>query len=216
MIIYGSTLSPFVRKVVAAAGEKGLDFELEPTGFPAHSPEFLECSPMKKMPAIRDGDFTLADSSAIIHYLDARYPDVPLIPADPEERGRAIWFDEFADTLLFACGAKLFFNRIVAPRFIGRPGDEEAAARAEAEELPPLLAYVDRIAPDPGNFLVGGRLTIADLALAMPFANLRHVARATDEADYPRAFAFADSILSRPSIAPWLEREQALLDKTAA
>ena len=64
MIIYGSTLSPFVRKVVAAAGEKGLDFELEPTGFPAHSPEFLECSPMKKMPAIRDGDFTLADSSA--------------------------------------------------------------------------------------------------------------------------------------------------------
>ena len=216
MIIYGSTLSPFVRKVVAAAGEKGLDFELQPTGFPEHSPEFLECSPMKKMPAIRDGDFTLADSSAIIHYLDSKYPERPLIPADPEDRGRAIWFEEFADTVLVACGVKLFFNRIVAPRFIGRPGDEEAAARAEAEELPPLLAYVDRIAPGPGEFLVAGRLTIADLALAMPFANLRHVVKATDEGDYRRAFAFADSILSRPSIAPWLEREQALLDETAA
>ena len=216
MIIYGSTLSPLVRKVVAAAGEKGLDFEVRPTGFPSHSPEFLEASPLKKMPAIRDGDFTLADSSAILHYLDAKYPEPSLIPADPEDRGRTVWFEEFADTVLVACGVKLFFNRVVSPRFMGRPGDEEAATRAECEELPSILQYVERIAPEPGDFLVAGRLTIADIAVAMPFANLRHVARVTDEADYPRAFAFADSILSRPSIAPWLEREQALLDKTAA
>ncbi|MEO7654069.1 MAG: glutathione S-transferase family protein [Sphingomicrobium sp.] len=216
MIIYGSTLSPFVRKVVAVAGEKGLEFELQPTGFPGHGPEFLEASPLKKMPAIRDGTFTLADSSAIIHYLDCKYPEPALIPADPEERGRAIWFDEFADTVLIACGAKIFFNRIVAPLFMGREGDEAAAAKAEAEELPLILAYVERVAPDPGDFLVTDRLTIADIAIAMPFANLRQAARSLDEGDYPRAFAFADSILSRLSIAPWLERERAILDKASA
>jgi glutathione S-transferase len=67
MILYGSSLSPFARKVLAYAGEKGIELELQPTGFPNHSPEYLEASPFRKMPAFRDGDYTLADSSAIIH-----------------------------------------------------------------------------------------------------------------------------------------------------
>jgi len=211
MIIYGSTLSPFVRKVVAAAGEKGLEFELQPTGFPNPTPEFIEASPLKKMPALRDGSYTLADSSAIVHYLDSKYPEIPLIPADPEMRGKAVYYDEFGDTVLVTCGVKLFFNRIVAPRFLGRDGDLAAAAAAEAEELPPILDYIDRIAPDPGDFLVGGRLSIADLSVASPFANLRHCAENLDEARWPRAFAFADSILSRPSIAPYLDKEREIL-----
>jgi glutathione S-transferase len=213
MIIYGSTLSPFVRKVVAAAAEKGLDFELQPTGFPDYEPDFLAASPLKKMPAIRDGDYVLADSSAIIHYLDAKYPKPALIPADPEQRGRAIWWDEFADTVLVTCGVKMFFNRIVAPRFMRRPGDEEVAAKAEAEELPPLLAYLEREVPDTGDFLVGDGLTIADISVAIPIVNLRMSCPALDESAYPRAFAFADSILSRPSLVAGIERDRAILEK---
>src|SRR5258708_7636422 len=95
MIIYGSSLSPYVRKVLAFAGEKGIEFELLPTGFPDHSPEYLEASPFKKMPALRDGDFTLADSSAIIHYLEAKYPVPAMIPQDPKLMGKTIWFEEF-------------------------------------------------------------------------------------------------------------------------
>src|SRR3954462_10468393 len=123
MIIYGSSVSPFVRKVLAFAGEKGIEVDVQSTGFPNHSPEYLEASPFKKMPALRDGDYTLADSSAIIHYLEAKYPEPALIPADPRARGKVIWFDELSDTILTACGAKMFFNRIVAPRFLGRAGD---------------------------------------------------------------------------------------------
>src|SRR3954447_13371607 len=98
MILYGSSLSPFVRKVLAYAGEKGIELELQPTGFPNHSPEYLRASPFRKMPALRDGDFTLADSSAIVHYLEAKTPEPALIPAGAELRGKTIWFDEFADT----------------------------------------------------------------------------------------------------------------------
>jgi glutathione S-transferase len=124
MIIYGSTMSPFVRKVVACAVEKGVEFELEPVIFRSPRPEFLEASPFRRMPALRDGSFTLPDSSAIIHYLEAKHPEPAMIPADPELRGKTIWYEEFADTILVSCGAKIFFNLIVAPRFLGRPGDE--------------------------------------------------------------------------------------------
>src|SRR3546814_9788197 len=66
------------------------------------------------MPAMDDGGFLLADSSAIIQYVEAKYPEPVLIPADPEERGRVIWWEEFGDTVFAACSGKMFFNRIVA------------------------------------------------------------------------------------------------------
>jgi glutathione S-transferase len=216
MILYGSSLSPFVRKVLAYAGEKGIELELQPTGFPGHSPEFLEASPFKRMPAFRDGGYTLPDSSAIIHYLETRFPDPALIPADPEPRGKTIWFEEFADTILVTCGAKMFFNRIVAPRFIGRPGDLAAADQAEREELPPILDYLETVVPDAGEFLVGGTISLADIAVASPFANLAHLDCEIDAERHRRVRAWVETILSRPSFAHWIERETAFLAREPA
>ena len=216
MIIYGSSLSPFVRKVLAFADEKGVEVELQGTGFPNHSAEFLEASPFRKMPAMRDGDYTLADSSAIIHYIEAKHPEPALIPADAQLRGKTIWYEEFADTLLFSCGAKIFFNRIVAPRFMGRPGDLEAAEQAELNELPPILEYLEKVVPGDGGYLVGDGLTLADLAVVGPFANFRHTETKVCPERYPRTVAYVDRILARPSFAQWVERETAMLAKVAA
>jgi glutathione S-transferase len=216
MIIYGSSLSPFVRKVLAFADEKGVDVQLQGTGFPNHSAEFLEASPFRKMPAMRDGDYTLADSSAIIHYIEAKHPEPALIPAEAKLRGKTIWYEEFADTLLFSCGAKIFFNRIVAPRFMGRPGDLEAAKQAEINELPPILDYLEKVVPGDDGFLVGDGLTLADLAVAGPFANFRHTETKVCPERYPRTVAYVDRILARPSFAQWVERETAMLAKAAA
>ena len=211
MIIFGSSLSPYVRKVLACAAEKGVEIDLQPTGFPHHSADFLEASPFRKMPAMRDGDFTLADSSAIVHYLEAKHPDRPLIPADPQLRGKTIWYDEFADTILFSCGAKIFFNRIVAPRFMGLPGDEEVARLAELNDLPPILDYLERTVPEGGGYLVGSELTLADIAVAGPFANFRHTNTNVDPTRYPRTAAYVARILARPSLAQWIECETAML-----
>jgi glutathione S-transferase len=216
MILYGSSLSPYARKVLAFAGEKGIELDLQPTGFPNQSAQFLEASPFRKMPALRDGDFTLADSSAIVHYLEAVHPEPQLIPADPRLRGRAIWFDEFADTIMTACGAKMFFNRIVAPRFMGRSGDLAAADAAERDELPPILEYLEKVAPDDGEYLVGETITLADLAVASPFANFAHMDIDIDARQFPRTVAYVQRILARPSFAPWIERETALLARQAA
>jgi glutathione S-transferase len=218
MILYGSSLSPYVRKVLAFAGEKGIKLELKPTGAAPGQPsdEFLEASPFRKMPAFRDGEYTLADSSAIVHYLEAKHPDPALIPAEPEMRGKVIWFEEFADTILVTCGSKIFFNLIVAPKFLGKPGDEEAARLAEINDLPPVLDYLEKVAPGEGGYLVGDRLTLADIAVASPFANFRHTKTHVDPRRYPRTVAYVDRILARPSIAPWIEEETAILSKFAA
>jgi len=215
MILYGSSLSPYVRKTLAFAGEKGIDLDLRPTGFPNPGPEFLEASPFKKMPALRDGDYTLADSSAIIHYLEAKFPEPALIPSNPELRGKVIWFEEFADTVLTSCGGKMFFNRVVAP-MIGRPADLVAADAAEKEELPPILDYLETVVPDRGGYLVGDSITLADIAIASPFANLAHLKCELDSARHARVGAYIGGILARPSFAPWIEREAAFLAKQAA
>ncbi|HJS13378.1 glutathione S-transferase family protein [Sphingopyxis sp.] len=215
MIIYGSVVSPFVRKLLAYLGEKGIDFELKGVGIGDPDPGFRAASPLGKMPAMDDDGFLLADSSAIIQYAEAKHPEPVLIPADPQERGRVIWWEEFGDTVFAACSGKMFFNRIVAPKFLGREGDLAAAAQAESEELPKLLAYLESAIPASG-FLVGDRLTLADLAVASPLMNLRHCGACIDPATHPKIAAWSEAILSRPSMATWIAKEEKLMARVLA
>ena len=208
MIVYGSSLSPFVRKTLAYVSEKGLEVELVPTGLGNKDPAFREASPFGKMPGFRDGDFAISDSTAIITYLEAKYPQPPLLPAEPKSRARTIWYEEFADTILVACMGKLFFNRVVAPRFLGQEGDLAAADKAEKEELPPLLDYIEGVMPASGH-LVDDRLTLADLAVASPFVNFAHVGVTIDAAAHPKTAAFVEAMLARPSFAPLVAQEKA-------
>ncbi len=210
MQVYGLSLSPFVRKVMVAATEKGIAYELKPTGLGSTDPVFLAASPFRKMPALVDGDFSLADSSAIIHYFEALHPEPALIPGAARARARTIWFEEFADTIVFAAFAPLFFNRIVAPRLLGRPGDLAAADKAEAEALPPVLAYLETAIGDKGH-LVGDALTLADIAVASPLLNLSHAGHVLDAARYPKIAAFAAAMHARPSFAPIVAAERAML-----
>ena len=216
MILYGSSLSPFVRKVLAFAAEKGIELEVTAVGPGDQNPDFRAASPFGKMPALVDGDFSLPDSSAIVHYVEAMHPEPALIPSNPQQRGKVIWFDEFADTILAGCGAKMFFNRVVAPRFLNRPGDENVAAAAERDELPPIMDYLESVVPGDGGYLVGDSLTLADIAVASPFANLGHLGCQHDRSRHGRTCAYIERILARPSFSAWVERETAFLARTAA
>ena len=209
MIIYGSSLSPYVRKTLAYAAEKGIELEVQAAGFGGGPPEFKIASPFGKMPGFKDGGFLISDSTAIITYLEALQPEPNLIPTEPKARARTIWYEEFADTILINCMGKIFFNLIVAPRFMGRAGDEAAAKTAETDELPPILDYIEKIMPDSGH-LVEDRLTLADLAVASPFVNLAHCGVLCDGGTHPKTKAFVDRILGRPSFASWVAQEKAI------
>jgi len=214
MIVYGASLSPLVRKVLAFAAEKGIEVESRPVDFQNKPADFLEASPFGKIPGFRDGDFAISDSSAIIHYLEAVKPEPNLIPRDPKAGARVIWYDEYADTILVPCGGKIVFNRLVGPRFLGQPGDEEAARKAECDELPPLLDYLERVIPASG-FLVEDRITLADISVVSPFATIDHAGTAIDGGRHPKLKAYVEGILARPSFATWIEREKAFLAQAA-
>ncbi len=208
MIIYGASLSPFVRKTVAYANEKGLEFEHRPMMPGADDPEFRECSPFGKVPGFRDGDYCLSDSTAIIQYLDASHPEPELIPANAKARGKVIWFDEFADTILTSAGGAIFFNRIVA-RMMGQEPDEAAAVTAEKETLPPILDYIEKSLE--GDWLVGDSLTLADIAVVASMKNLDYARAAIDWDKWPKTKAHCDRVLGRESFAALLASDAAML-----
>ena len=209
MIVHGSSLSPFVRKVLVYAHEKGIAVENRFALLGPKSPEFLAMSPFGKIPAFEDGDYKLSDSSAIIAYLEALHPAPAMIPAEPRARGRVTWFDEFADTIMFQHFVPIFFNRVVAP-LTGADGDESAAVKAEAELVPKTMDYLERQL-DGAHYLVGDAFTLADLAVAGPFVNL-HLAGVTfDAARYPRTCAYLARIHARPSFVEAITRDEAFL-----
>lgn len=209
MILYGAPVSPFVRKVLAFAAEKALALELVPIGLGDQNPDFLACSPFRKMPGFADGEFSISDSTAIVMYLDIKYPDAQLIPADAENRARSIWFDEFADTILTSAAGPIFFNRIVSPKFVGKPGDDAAAAKGEAD-MAPICDYLEGVIR-PSGYLVGDSLSLADISVASPFVNAAHAGYVPDAATYPRLTAYLAAIHARPSFADWIRRERKML-----
>ena len=206
MIIYGSSLSPFVRKTMVFAAEKGVDFDLKGI----QDPDFKAVSPFGKMPAFRDGDFGISDSTAIITYLDALKPEPNLIPTEPKARARTIWFEEYGDTIIASCGGKIFFNRVVSPKFFGRPGDLAAADEAQRTEFPKLMDYLESVAPASG-YLVEDRFTLADIAVASPLATLMHGDCTMDAASHPKAHAYVSRIWERPTFAKLIAQEKKAL-----
>lgn len=206
MRIYGSTMSPYVRKVLVCCAEKEIEVESVPVGVGSKDEGFRAASPFGKMPAMVDGDFSLADSSAIVHYLEAKHPLPVLIPREARAKGLTIWWEEFGDTILMPCAGKMFFNRVVAPMFLKREGDLAAAERAELEELPPLLDFLEQRLTGK-SYLVGESLTLGDIAVASPLANLAY-AGVKIGSERPNLRDYLERMQERPSFAPILARER--------
>ncbi len=194
MQVYGGLPSPYVRKVCLVLEEKGLPYELVQMNPQSDHPEFRAASPFGKIPGFRDDDYHLADSTAIVTYLDAQYPDRAVLPADPRARGKAMWFDEFTDTIFCASGLKIMFNRFVAPKFMKIPGNEELALQGEAE-LPASLDYIETVMPADG-WLLGDGFTLADIAVASMFRTLAYVGIAPTR---PRTIAWYARVAERPA-----------------
>nr|MBP8203491.1 glutathione S-transferase family protein [Pseudomonas sp.] len=97
LIVYGAPLSPYVRKLRLFLAEKGLDYQLEIIMPFGQQPEwYRELSPLGRIPALKDGDFTLADSSVICHYLEEKHPELPpLYGSTPEQRAKISWLEKY-------------------------------------------------------------------------------------------------------------------------
>jgi len=205
--LHGANLSPFVRKVRVVLSEKGISYELNPVIPFGVSSDFKRKSPLGKIPCWEDGAFVLPDSSCIAAYLERSHPEPALYPADPQQYGRALWYEEYADTRMVEIFGPIFFQRIVRKRVMKQDPEEEIIARA-LERLPEVFDYLEAEIGS-REYLVGNRFSIADIAVSSPFVNLAHAGERPDAARWPRLVAYRDRVLSRPSFKALIAEEKA-------
>lgn len=209
--VYGVPASPFVRKVCVALAEKGIAFEREDVIPVNVSAEYKKISPLGKIPAFRDGDVALADSSVIIAYLEKTKPQPALYPSDAHDYARALWFEEYGDGgLAPIVGPKIFFEKVVGPKVFNRPTDEAVVSKAVNEELPPMYDYLESQLGS-GDWLVGGRFSIADLGVATQLVQPRLAGYPLDAKRWPKLSAHFERVLARPSFKVAVDSAKAML-----
>ena len=211
MKIIGSYVSPYVRKVVACMALKGIDdYEIDPITPFFGGEEFGRLSPLRRIPVLVHGDLVLTDSSVICAWLDEAFPGPALLPASPDDRARARWLEEYADSRLgdvFIWG--LFYQKFVHPAVWGEPGDAARIERALAEDAPEVLDYLEGQVPADG-FLFGA-IGLADIAIASFFRNALYAGFRIDAARWPKTAAFVDRVLAHDCIARFKPFEDAQL-----
>lgn len=206
--LYGAGLSPFVRKVRVVLAEKKIQHDHDPVVPFNVSAEYKAISPLGKIPAWKDEVGALSDSSVICAYLERKHPTPAMYPSDPYQFARALWFEEWADSALIGvAGAKIFFPRVVAPRFFNQPADEAAVQKAIDEELPPLFDYLESQVT--ADWIAGGQFSVGDIAIGSVFVNLRLAGVTPDAARWPKVARYVARIHERPTVAALIAEDRA-------
>jgi glutathione S-transferase len=216
LVIYGSPISPFVRKVAAVAIEKDVPFEVEQVNVFAPPQWFRDISPMKRIPVLRDRSIaaegpegTIPDSSAICAYIEAKHPSPALYPGDPHARGRAVWIEEYADTALAPAGGLGIFRPIFFAVSKGEEPDLEKARATWANDMPGVFGYLESVL-DGREFFAGEALSIADISVTTILMQIALVAHVPLD-KWPGLAAHYDMMQARPSIAgPFAEADAAI------
>jgi glutathione S-transferase len=176
-----------VRRVLAL---KGLSYEHEDVN-PAFRKRLIQVSGQPLTPVLVDGARVISDSTAILLYLESAYPDPPLLPPDKEQRAECLLLEDWADGAFMALTRRLaywslitseaslgdlffprapaLFRRLSGPvgaailrRRFGLSSKQNRLDEAEVRRLASLAVH--RLAARP--FLVGDRITLADVTLA--------------------------------------------------
>jgi glutathione S-transferase len=198
--LIGSTLSPFVRKVRAVMALKEVAYDLTEISVFDPPEWFAGISPLKRIPVLRDrerGGAVLNDSSVIVAYLEGAYSDYLVYPADPWDRARALWIEEYMDTeFAFRMGMGLFRTRYVYPR-MGKAVDEALVRKTLSDYAPNFYRYLDSALAG-REWFVGGALTIADVAVVTQFMNMRLVDEIPRVEEYPHLRSYLERMFATP------------------
>ncbi|HEX2580145.1 MAG TPA: glutathione S-transferase family protein [Rhabdochlamydiaceae bacterium] len=207
LIIYGLPTSPFVFKVLVALAEKNIDFTLSPT-LPEKaakakgqtpSLEFLAASPLGKIPALRQGNFSIAESSVIVAYLDRKYPEHPLYPSQPEEFAKVLWFQQYGDEVIASVvHHKILFEKIVKPKLFGQTTNQAVLDEAVNNELPKILSYLENELKGK-KWIAGNQFTAADIAIGNHFVSLKQCDIEITADKWPNLARYTKDLFARPS-----------------
>jgi glutathione S-transferase len=212
--IYGVPLSVHTRKVIAAARLKAIPFNLQvviPVVPGNPPPNWREVSPTGLIPAIDDNGFRLADSTAIICYLEREHPSPALLPSENRDFGAAMSLDAWAGSELFRKVVHpIFHNQVVNPNIRKLPVDQAAIDVAVNESAPEAFGYLESLSP--AKFLVGGKLTIADLAVVSNLIVFHYLGRRI-EPRFPKLGAYFQRHIESQTLSAMLAEEKPFADQ---
>lgn len=148
IVLYDTPGSPCARRVRTTLIEKGLPFRrviLDLAKMENKADWYLRINPNGQVPALRIGGLSLYESNVITEYLEARYPEPPLYPQDPEQYAAVKMWQTFEAVVSKHYGF-LQYARLLGPlsRITHRYEDFMAQARQHTRE-PALLAWESRV-----------------------------------------------------------------------
>ncbi len=206
-VVYGAKLSPYVFKVLVAMEEKALDYTNEEVLSVAAakarkeqpSAELIKASPLGKIPAYREGEWTMADSAVITAYLDKQYPQHPLYPSDPKMLANTLWFEKYGDEVMSAIiRVKIFAERVAKPKLFGTPTNEATVQNAINDDLPPIFSYLEK-ALEGKEWICGEQFTAADIAIGAQLRSLKMSDVSISSEKYPNLARYNERLLARAS-----------------
>jgi glutathione S-transferase len=210
LLIVGSYLSPYVRKVLVCLELKGIAYEIDHIVPFFGDDRFSKLSPLRRIPVLVDRDLVLTDSTVICEYIEDKQPAPALLPGDIRDRARARWLEEFADTRMGDVFIWRLFNQIaIRPSVWGEKGDRELVDRTLKEDVPGVLDYLESEAPADGFRF--GDLSLGDIAPACFFRNAGWVRFQIDPARWPRTASWMARTLATPAFAKLARIEDAIL-----
>jgi glutathione S-transferase len=171
--------SPRAIKVIAVANHLGLDWTTRMLDFRKGdhmAPAYAALNPNCRMPTLKDGDYVLWESNAIMQYLASRKPQSGLLPADEKARLDVTRW-QFWDLAHWDPACAVFvFEYLVKPALLGIKDPDMAAVGKGTDAFHRTAKVLDgQLAGR--KFVTGDALTLADFALAagMVYADPTHL-----------------------------------------
>jgi glutathione S-transferase len=182
LTLYDAPRCPYCARVRIVLAEKGIEYETVEIDLRDRPAWIYEKNPIGKVPVIEEDTFVLPESEVIMEYLEERYPEPALLPADPAARA---------------------IDRLRIYRFDNALGDAYYAFRrgedGARERLDECLSYLDQHAD--------GEFGLVEIAYVPWLIRLRDMLGV----ELPEGVARRlDELAERPSIAAELETVAAL------
>jgi RNA polymerase-associated protein len=190
LTLYDADRCPYCARARIALAEKGVDHEVVAIDLADRPAWIYEKNETGRVPVLEEDAWVLPESSVIMEYLEERYPEPPLLPADPADRAHArVWIFRHDD-----------FTR---PYYALRRGEEGAAERFD-EQLGKLDAALDR-----QPWLTGAQYGLVDIAYVPWVLRARDMLGVSLDA-YPAVLSWLARCEERPAIAREVETVAAL------
>ena len=213
--LYWGSGSAYCWRVLLALEHKRLEYRSHLLKFDQQehqAPQMLAMNPRGQLPVLRDGDYVVFESLAILYYLDRKYPEPAIFGRSPEESGvimRVICeYQAYAEPSLMQIVSNMLYRR--------EPTLGEGMAEAMSEAMHRVASEARTIERRlaQSDWVVGESFSATDMVI---YPDIRLLLRALQKpAAHELAARFLPLEINYPALGRWLDRVATIAPKSAA